>query len=92
MKISKSYKVTKTYEIQCLFPKKFSWKLSEFKKVNAKILNECFVCEHKFDKDEQVYLASIVGTENQLICNNCWDRINTELNSDKNERRTEIKI
>ena len=85
MKIPKSYKVIKTYEIQCLFPKKFSWKLSELKKVKAKILNECFVCEHKFDKDEQVYLASIVKAENQLICSNCWDRINSELNSDKNE-------
>ena len=52
MKIPKSYKVIKTYEIQCLFPKKFSWKLSELKKVNTKIPNECFVCEHKFDKDE----------------------------------------
>lgn len=87
MKIPKSYIVIKSYEIQCLFPKKFSWKLSELKKVNTKIPNKCFVCEHKFGKDEQVYLASIVGTENQLICNNCWDKINAYLNSEKNENK-----
>ena len=85
MKIAKSYIVIKTYEIQCLFPKKFSWQLNELKKVNAKISNECFVCEHKFGKDEQVYLTSIIGAENQLICTNCWDKINAHLNSDKNE-------
>ena len=54
MKIPKSYKVIKTYEIQCLFPKKFSWKLTELKQFNTKIPNECFVCEHQFDTETQM--------------------------------------
>ena len=56
---------------------------SEWKTVKLGDLIDSISIKHKFDKDEQVYLAAIVKAENQLICSNCWDRINLELNSDK---------
>ena len=87
MKITKSYKVVKTYEIRYLFPKTLSWRLRKLKEVNKKVQSKCLVCNHKFGEDEEVYLASIAGTTNKLICSSCWDKINEKLNSEKNENK-----
>lgn len=85
MKIIKSYRVVKNYEIQSLFPKSFNWQFRKLKEISKKVQSTCFVCNHKFGEDEEVYLMAIVGTTNKLICSNCWNKINEQLNLEKNE-------
>lgn len=36
----------------------------------------CFVCNHKFDDSERIYLATVLGDKNRIVCEHCAKRIN----------------
>lgn len=67
--------ITKRYEVLDVSPKPF--KFGGFRYVREKmglsVEHECFVCSHKFDDDEDIYLAIVKGTHNRFLCNKCKD-------------------
>lgn len=67
--------ITKRYEVLDVSPKPF--KFGGFRYVREKmglsVEHECFACSHKFDDDEDIYIAIVKGTHNRFLCNKCKD-------------------
>lgn len=42
----------------------------------AEACKECFVCGHKFDESEQIYIASMRSDRPRIVCEQCAKRIN----------------
>lgn len=68
--------ITKRYEVLDVSPKPF-FKFGKFKylreKIGLSVEHECFACSHKFDDEEDIYLAIVKGTHNRFLCNRCND-------------------
>lgn len=43
-------------------------------RLGLKVQRRCFNCGHKFNDDEDIYLAMFRGTLNHFLCKNCNDK------------------
>ena len=78
-------KAIKVYELRDIFPRPICT-FKTFKEVHGEeAQSKCFVCDHKFAENDDLYLAQFHKLPNKLICKDCWDKANEELGSCKNE-------
>ncbi len=38
--------------------------------------SKCFVCNHRFERDEDVFLAMVKGHKNMFLCGGCAQKVN----------------
>lgn len=83
----KVVKVTKRiYEVLHAVDRPFT-KFGKFRetreRLGLKVQIRCFNCGHRFEEDEEIYLAMFRGTLNQFLCKNCNDKALSDLRKEE---------
>lgn len=81
MKITKT--ITKSYEVYEALNVPFgkygeimNARVKTFHKNAEKGLSKCFICNHKFDSYENVYIGFVRKHKNVFLCDDCMKEVN----------------
>lgn len=78
--------IRQEYEVENVVDKPFA-KFGMFRKIRERfglsIQRQCFSCGRKFKDDEDIYLATFIGTLNHFLCKSCNDKALEDLRNEE---------